>query len=120
MRATVMIAKVYNTTLGETRKRIIFFRDGRVFEGALFFPMDAEDLIMEIISVKYVNGTVWDVMMEAYSSMKINGMLAKDDKTLQTMLHWQHVNGFSDEIFIDAYRFKTDTAYLNYRRESQE
>lgn len=116
MRANVMIAKVYNTILGETKKKVIFFRDGKVFEGALFFPMDAENLIMEVISVKYVDGTVWDVMSEAYSSMKINGMLAKDDKTLQTMLYWQHVNGFSDEMFIDAYGYENDTEYLKMKR----
>lgn len=116
MRATVMIAKVYNTILGETKKKIIFFRDGKVFEGALFFPMDAEDLIMEVISVKYVDGTVWDVMLEAYTSMKVYGMLAKDDNTLKTMLHWQNINGFSDEMFIDAYGCKNDTEYLKMKR----
>lgn len=118
MRATVMIAKVYDNILGETRKKVIFFRDGKVFEGALFFPMEAEDMIMEVISVKYIDGTVWDIMMEAYGSMKVYGMLAKDDCTLHTMLHWQHVNGFSEEMFLDRYGTKNDTEYLKKRREN--
>ena len=118
MVANIMIAKVYNTILGEMKKRIIFFRkDGKAFEVALFFPLEAYDMIMEVVSVNHVKGSVWNVMLEAYAILKANGMLAKDDKTLHTMLHWQHVNGFSDEMFIDCYGTKNDTEYLKLRRE---
>ena len=115
MYANVMIAKVYNTILGEIKKRLVVFTEGKVFEGVLFWPMEPDDMIMEVISVNHVEGTVWDVMMEAYSTLKVNGMLSKDDSTLKTMLHWQHVNGFSDEMFIDAYGTKNDTEYLMKR-----
>lgn len=115
--ANVMIAKVYDTILGELKKKLIVFKDGRVFEGALFWPMDALDMIMEVVSVNHVEGTVWDVICEAYGALKVNGMLAKDDQTLKTMLHWQHVNGFSEEIFIDAYGTKNDTEYIEKRRK---
>lgn len=118
--ANVMIAKVYNTIVGDIKKRLVVFKDGRVFEGALFWPMDVDDMIMEIISVNHVEGTVWDVMIEAYASLKANGMLAKDDQTLKSMLHWQHVNGFSDEMFIDAYGTKSDTEYFEKRRAKGE
>ena len=115
--ANVMIAKVYNTILGEMKKRLVVFTEGKVYEGALFWPMEPEDMIMEIISVNHVEGVVWDVMLEAYAALKVNGMLVKDDSTLRTMLHWQHVNGFSDEMFIDAYGAKTDEEYLAKRME---
>ena len=45
-------------------------------------------------------------------------MKAKDDKTLHCMLHWQHCNGFSDEMFLDVYKTKNDTEYLQKRKES--
>lgn len=112
MDANVMIAKVYNTILGDFEKRLIVFKDsGKVFEGTLFFPLEPDDVIMEIVSVNHVEGTVWDIMLEAYSALKVNGMLAKDGMTLMTMLHWQHVNGFSDEMFLDAYDLN-DEEYL--------
>lgn len=117
--ANVMVAKIYNTIVGDIKKRLVVFKDGRVFEGALFWPMDADDMIMEIVSVNHVEGTVWDVMIEAYASLKANGMLAKDDQTLKSMLHWQHVNGFSDEMFIDAYGTKNDTEYFERRRANR-
>ena len=118
--ANVMVAKIYNTIVGDIKKRLVVFKDGRVFEGALFWPMDSDDMIMEIVSVNHVEGTVWDVMCEAYGALKVNGMLAKDDQTLKTMLHWQHVNGFSEEMFIDAYGTKNDTEYFEKRRAKGE
>ena len=117
--ANVMIAKVYSTILGDLKKKLVVFRDGKVFEGALFWPMDSEDMIMEIVSVNHVEGSVWDVMLEAYAALEVNGMLAKDDSTLKTMLHWQHVNVFSDEMFIDAYGTKNDTEYFKKRRAKE-
>lgn len=118
--ANVMIAKVYNTILGEMKKRLVIFTEGKVYEGALFWPMSPDDMIMEIVSVNHVEGSVWDVMMEAYATLNVNGMLAKDGKTLLTMLHWQHVNGFSDEIFVDAYGAKTDDEYIKLRRSKND
>lgn len=118
--ANVMIAKVYNTILGEMKKHLVIFTEGKVYEGALFWPMDPDDMIMEIVSVNHVGGSVWDVMMEAYASLSVNEMLAKDGKTLLTMLHWQHVNGFSDEIFVDAYGVKTDEEYIKLRRSKND
>ena len=119
--ANVMIAKVYNTILGELKKELVVFTEGKVFEGPLFWPMEDDDMIIEVVSVNHVEGTVWNVMMEAYALLKVNGMLAKDDSTLLTMLHWQHVNGFSNEMFIDAYGVKSDTEYiLKKRKETKE
>lgn len=117
--ANVMIAKVYNNIIGEMDKRLIVFRDGKVYEGALFFPLDADDMIMEIVSINHVEGTVWDVMNEAYAVLKVNGMLAKDEKTLLTMLHWQYINGFSKEMFLDIYKVDTDEEYIRFRRTGE-
>ena len=117
--ANVMIAKVYSNILGTLKKTLLVFKDGEVFEGTLFSPMDTDGMIIEVVSVNHVEGTVWDVMIEAYTTLKINGMLARDDSTLKTMLHWQHVNGFSDEMFIDAYGVENDTVYLRIKREKR-
>lgn len=116
--ANVMIAKVYNTILGDLEKRLLVFKDGKIYEGALFFPLDESDMIMEVVSVNHVEGTVWNVMLEAYSALKVNGMLAKDGMTLITMLHWQYVNEFSDEMFLDAYDLN-DEEYLKKRGKAK-
>lgn len=120
MRASVMIAEVYDNILGELEKRLIIFHDGKVYKGCLFFPLDGNDMIMKVISVNYVDGSVWDVMMEAYTSLKVNEMLAKDGKTLMTMLHWQYVNGFSDEMFTDVYGYSNDNEYIQKRKAIRE
>ena len=69
------------------------------------------DVLQDNIEEIEVEGSVLEIMLVAYNLKKKHDMIAKDDKTLQTMLHWQHVNGFSDEIF-DTYRYKNDTEYL--------
>ena len=119
-KANVMIAKVYNTILGEMRKTLVVFKEGKVYESALFWPMEIEEMIMEVVSVKHVEGTVLDVMLEAYSELKINDMLAKDDRTLQVMLHWQYIHGFSEELFTDVYGTENDTEYLEKIRKENE
>lgn len=114
--ANIMIAKVYSNILGELKKKLVVFTEGKVFEGALFWPMDSDDMIMEVVSVVHAEGNVWQVILNAYGLLKANGMVTKDDKTLLTMLHWQHVNGFSEEMFIDAYGTENDTEYLAKKR----
>ena len=114
--AIVMIVKTYDTILGTTKKNLVVYRDGKVYGGALFFPLSATHMITEVIASKYVEGTTWDVIEEAYCQLKVNGMLAKDDSTLLTMLHWQYINGFSSEMFIDIYEVKNDTEYLAKRK----
>lgn len=121
MRVNVMIAEVYSVILEETKKNIIWFReDGKVFEGCLFFPLDADDLISKVIEAKHIEGDVYDILYAGYQFLEKYGMKAKDDKTLTCMLHWQNVNGFSDEMFIDIYRAKNDTEYLAKKKEKSE
>ena len=103
--AIVMIAKTYDTILGTTKKNLVVYRD-----------LSATHMITEVIASKYVEGTTWDIIEEAYYQLKVNGMLAKDDSTLLTMLHWQYINGFSSEMFIDIYEVKNDTEYLAKRK----
>lgn len=121
MRVNIMIADVYNNLLEETERRIVWFRDdGKVFEGALFFPLEADDMITNVVESAHINADVYDVILAGYRMLEKYDMKAKDDKTLTCMLHWQHVNGFSDEMFFDIYKAKTDTEYLAMEREVPE
>ena len=111
MKAVVRIQSVYNETLEKGKQDLVIEANEKVYVGALFFGQDEDDVLQDIIEEIEVEGSVLEIMLVAYNLKKKHDMIAKDDKTLQTMLHWQHVNRFSDEIF-DTYRYKNDTEYL--------
>ena len=68
--ANVMIAKVYNTILGEMKKCLVIFTEGKVYEGALFWPMSPDDMI--ILQRHGFRVTTWCV--ETKCMKKLNDM----------------------------------------------
>lgn len=111
MKATVKIANVYDTICKDTTKDLVVEKDGQTFIGALFFKQEEWDKIEDTVESTEVDGTAFDIMMAAYELKKKHGLLAKDDKTLTTMMHWQFINGLTDEM-LDGYGYENDTAYL--------
>jgi hypothetical protein len=97
--ANIKIANVYNTILEEVRKTLVVTRkDGEIFVGALFFPHEKDDIIMDTIEEVTMKGTAEEIVnMCCYLKWR-NGLLAKDGKTLQTMEWWQYCNGFTNEL----------------------
>ena len=117
----IAIVTIHSHILEEDKDDfVIFCNDGKVFRGALFFPLDADEMIVATKEIKHLEtDNVWDIMHTAYQMLKSHDMLARDDKTLHCMLHWQHVNGFSDEMFTDIYGTKNDTEYLAMVEDKQ-
>lgn len=110
IKATVKIAKVYNTLLEEESTQLIVEKDGKVYEGALFFELDPYDEITEILEQREVTGAEWGIIYEAYKLMEKHGLTKKS--TLKTMLHWQWINGLTEKCFDGAYKFENDAELL--------
>lgn len=109
MKFSIRIANVYDTILDETTKEIVIVKDRKTYIGALFFKKDETEIVKKIIERIEFEGNAQDAMIIAYNLMKKHGMTKH--KTLLTMLHWQHVNGLTDEMS-NAYGFDSDEAFL--------
>ena len=111
MKFSIRIANVYNTLLAENRKELVIVKDHKTYVGTLFFKKDETDVVKKVFERVEFEGSAQDAMIKAYNMMKEHDLLAKDDKTLITMLHWQWINGLTNEIS-NVYGFKTDTEFL--------
>ena len=111
MKFSIRIANVYDTILEESKKDIVIVKDRKTYIGALFFKKDETQVVQKVFERVDFEGNTLDAMIKAYHMMKNHGLTAKDDKTLLTMLHWQYVNGLTEEM-CNAYDFKTDTDFL--------
>lgn len=111
MKASVRIANVYDEILEETTKELVVVANRKSFVGALFFRKEKWEKVKKVIDKVDVEGSALDIVLAAYNLKKKYGMLAKDDKTLQSMAHWQFVNGLTDE-WIDMHLYKNDTEFL--------
>lgn len=111
MKISIRIANVYDTLLEETKKEIVIVKDRKTYVGALFFRKDETEVVKKVFEKIEFEGNAQEAMIKAYQMMKEHGLIAKDDKTLKTMLHWQYMNGLTDEI-VCTYGFKNDTEYL--------
>ena len=111
MNVKVRIQKVFDDITKETKQELVVVNGKKTFIGALFFKKEEWNKPKKIVEELVVEGSALDVMLAAYNLMKNHDMIAKDDKTLKTMLHWQFINGFSDEM-LDDYKYKTDSEFL--------
>ena len=108
----VRIQNVYDEITEETKQELVIVKDRKTYIGALFLRKDPDDKLKKIIDEVVVDGSTMDVLLSAYNLKKKHDMIAKDDKTFKTMVHWQYVHGFSDDFYIEGYSYKDDTAYL--------
>lgn len=112
MKFTIKIANVYDTILEETKKELVVIKDRKTYIGALFFRKEETEVVKKVFDRVDIDGSAFDAMIAAYHLMKKHDRIAKDDKTLKTMMHWQYVNGLTDEMLLDGYKFKNDTELL--------
>ena len=112
MKFSIRIANVYNTILEETKKELVIVKDRKTYIGKLFFKKDESEMVKKVFERIDFEGSAQDAMVVAYNLLKKYDMLAKDDKTLKTMLHWQYTNGLTDDIISVGYRYNTDTELL--------
>ena len=118
MEAVIKIATIHNELLEEDTLDVVFEAGEVTYIGALFFKKDDIEEITEVLEEKTVNGSVLEVILTAYEMMKAHDLIAEDDQTLKTMLHWQYINGFSRDMISEAcpYRHETDTVLLEELR----
>lgn len=112
MKVTIKIANVYDGILDEVRKELVIVRGRQSYVGKLFFKKEDWESVKKVHKKVVIDGSAQDIMLEAYELLREEGMLAKDDKSLLCMMHWQFVNGLTNEM-ICAYKFKNDTEFLN-------
>lgn len=99
----VKAVRVYNEALEKEEVEVIFEKNGREYWGALFWENSEWNKILEVLETaevddKYERHEVLNCVQKYIElSVKYGGDVYKD--TLATMLHWQHVNRFSKEIF---------------------
>lgn len=109
----IRIQNVYDKILEKTVPELVIKKDNKTFIGPLFFEMEDWEKPDKIIDKVKVEGTVLEQLIEAYFLMKKHNMIANDNKTFATMLHWQFVNGFSDETFGELYIGKNDMQIID-------
>ena len=109
MKFSIRIANVYDAILEETTKEIVIVKDRKTYIGALFFKKDETQLVKKVIERIDFEGNAQGAMVTAYNLMKKHGMAKRD--TLKTMMHWQFINGMTDEMST-AYGFKSDEEFL--------
>lgn len=105
----IQIAKVYNEILEETSNELIIENNDKVHIGALFFEIDDDEKVLEVIEEIETTGTAKDFIITAYNLMKKYDLLK--DGTLKTMAHWQYINGVTNEM-LDGYKYNSDSEYL--------
>lgn len=111
MKFSIRIANVYDDILEETRKELVVVKDRKTYIGALFFRKNEWEKVTKVFDRIDIEGSALDAMLAAYELKKKHGLLAKDDKTLLCMMHWQYVNGLTDDL-ITRCGFKNDTEFL--------
>lgn len=117
MKASIRIADVYCEILEESKKKLVIVKNHKTYVGALFFEKDPWEKVKKVYDRVDIDGTAVDILVEAYELLKAHGMLTKD--TLQTMAHWQYVNGLTDEMITDGYGCKDDEELLNIFKEKR-
>lgn len=116
----IRIQEVYDTILKETKLDLVIVRNDRIYIGALFFIKEEYQVLKDVldrITLSDEPSEREDIMAEhiclvCYALKEKHNMLAKDDKSLLTMLHWQFVNTLTSATHIDCYEYSCDTDYL--------
>lgn len=114
MKCTIKIANVYSTILEETTKELVIEANNKTYIGALFFePID--EVVKESIQETSFEGSALELMITAYKMLKDNDMLASDDRTFHTMVHWQYMNHLTNDLIseLKTYKYRTDSEVFN-------
>lgn len=97
---TVLAKKVLvrSELLEETFEQIRFEKDGKVFEGALFFEKDDDNVELEVIKQEVIQADSDKELMEKIITFYKKNAVKTFEGTAQSMLHWQFINGFTNTI----------------------
>jgi hypothetical protein len=89
---------VRSTLLEETFMQILFEKDGKVFEGALFFEKDDDNVELEVIKQEEIEADSDKELMEKVITFYMENATKTFESTAQSMRHWQFMNGFTSTI----------------------
>jgi hypothetical protein len=117
MWAKVRIQRVHDQILNETRNELVVVRNRRSYIGTLFFEKETWEKTGTIIEEVIVDGSTSEILIAAYKLLKKHNMLASDGQTFKTMMHWQFVNGFSNDCLTYSIGKKTDKEVFQYMAE---
>lgn len=119
MKAIIKIQNVFDEILEETTPELVITSGKKTFIGALFFPREKWEKPRKVLEQIEAEGEPLKILLSAYALLKRHNMTKADDRTFKTMVHWQYINGFSDEMATDNYKFQNDTDYINYLKAAQ-
>ena len=114
MNAIIKIQNIYDEILEETEPKLVLEKGKKVYVGALFFECEKWQKRRKVLEQIEVNGSMTEILLTACDMLKRHNMTKADDKTFQTMAHWQYMNGVSDDMMIENYGFKSDTDYIEF------
>lgn len=89
---------VRSTLLEETFMQILFEKDGKVFEGALFFEKDDDNVELEVVKQEEIEADSDKELMEKVITFYMENATKTFESTAQSMRHWQFMNGFTSTI----------------------
>lgn len=89
---------VRSTLLEETFMQILFEKDGKVYEGALFFEKDDDNVELEVVKQEEIEADSDKELMEKVITFYMENATKTFESTAQSMRHWQFMNGFTSTI----------------------
>ncbi|MDD4804909.1 MAG: hypothetical protein PHN69_07195 [Candidatus Pacebacteria bacterium] len=89
---------VRSTLLEETFMQILFEKDGKVFEGALFFEKDDDNVELEVVKQEEIEADSDKELMEKVITFYMENATKTFESTARSMRHWQFMNGFTSTI----------------------
>lgn len=99
--------------LGEETIDIIFEKENKIYQGALFFELDTFNKVKEILKVETFEGADIPVIRQVFNFYLENATKVSDT-TISTMEHWQHINGFSPYMISNnKFQLFSETKYLD-------
>lgn len=109
----IRMQEVYDTLLRETRLDLVVVKNEKTYIGPLFFEQLESEVLKDVVDkINLSDDTAMHICLVCYALKEKHNMLASDDKTLLTMLHWQFINGLTKETVAQIYSYSTDTDYF--------
>lgn len=93
---------LFSKSLEKYKEEIVFIKGDKIYEGALFFPLEKDNVITKVIkeeTIKDVSESLSFKILEKVFDFYLNNCSKKYSSTLSTMKHWQYINGFSNCMF---------------------
>jgi hypothetical protein len=97
---TVLAKKVLvrNVILEEESLKIRFRKDGKLFQGALFWTDLEDDVELKVLNQEVIEAESDNELVQKVIAYYLENTEKTYKGTASTMRHWQYVNGFTNTI----------------------